>query len=260
MLVVIAIIGIVAAISVPAFNNMRKADAVSAATRQLLDDLNRARQLAISQRTTVYMVFVPFSFWDNNSFPNQTTFNSLSVNERNAAEKLYDKQLIGYNFVTLRNVGDQPGQYRARYFGEWRTLPDGIFVPLFKFFSVGGTRIYDPPLPAGPTQNTYDVYAFNYTNNIPFPTADSPSGIWLPYIAFDHLGQLVSGRDLDQDIIPVARGSVSASINPQTKLPVQGLPTLNETPPGNSTNAFTLIVVERLTGRAHVERQQISGN
>jgi hypothetical protein len=257
MLVVIAIIGIVAAVSVPAIKNMNKADAVAAATRQLLDDLNRARQLAISQRTTVYMVFVPQAFWTD------PAYNLLTANERIQAEKLYDKQLIGYNFVTLRNVGDQPGLPRVKYLEEWRLLPDGIFIPEFKFFpTISGAPVpvYDPPLPNLPTANIYNVYRFNYTNNIPFPSADAPAGIWMPYLAFNHLGQLVSGRDGGEEIIPIARGSASAAVNPQTKVPVQGVPTLTENPPGNSTNAFSLIVVDRLTGRARVERQQISGN
>jgi len=57
MLVVISIIGILAAITMPVVANFRKADSMLAATRQLQDDVERARMLAISQRTTVYMIF-----------------------------------------------------------------------------------------------------------------------------------------------------------------------------------------------------------
>ena len=53
MLVVIAIVGLLAAITVPAINSIKKSDAMVAATRQLLDDVGRARQLAISRHTTV---------------------------------------------------------------------------------------------------------------------------------------------------------------------------------------------------------------
>ena len=63
MLVVISILGILAALAVPALKNFGHADAMTAAAQQLLDDVARARQLAISQRTTVYMVFVPTNFW-----------------------------------------------------------------------------------------------------------------------------------------------------------------------------------------------------
>src|SRR5215510_15394996 len=63
LLVVIAIIGLLAALAVPVLNNFRP-NYTASATAQLLDAVSRARQLAISQRTTVYMVFVPTNFWN----------------------------------------------------------------------------------------------------------------------------------------------------------------------------------------------------
>jgi prepilin-type N-terminal cleavage/methylation domain-containing protein len=63
LLVVIAILGIMAGLTVPVLKNFAKSDATLGASRQLLDGVARARQLAISQRTTVYMVFVPQNFW-----------------------------------------------------------------------------------------------------------------------------------------------------------------------------------------------------
>src|SRR5687767_5007475 len=62
LLTVIAIIGIVVAITLPVLDNFRP-DPGATAARQLLDDLSRARQMAIAQRTTVYMVFVQTNFW-----------------------------------------------------------------------------------------------------------------------------------------------------------------------------------------------------
>ena len=62
LLTVITIMGIIAALSVPTLRGL-KPNAKVAATRQLLDAVGRARQLAISQRTTVYMVFLPTNFW-----------------------------------------------------------------------------------------------------------------------------------------------------------------------------------------------------
>ena len=54
----------------------------------------------------------------------------------------------------------------------------------------------------------------------------------------------------------LARGRVIHALD-VNKNPVQAVPTLEEVPPGNSTNsAFNLIVIDRLTGRAHVERQR----
>ena len=247
LLVVIAIIGIVAAISVPAFNNMRKSDAAAAATRQLQDDLARARQFAISRRTTVYMVFVPANYWNDPAF---TALNgTFTAEDRFAATNLMDKQLIGYNFVALRDVGEQPGRGRPRYLDEWRTLPEGTFVPTYKF----SARNFITPVQG------YLIPGMSVTNIIPFPRADtiSPSGFypWVPYIAFNHLGQLESG--LDVEAIPLARGTVTLPLDANKK-PYPGLPVFAEKPPGNSTNsAYTLVMVDRLTGRAHVERQKI---
>jgi len=251
MLVVIAIIGIVAAISVPAINNFRKADAVAAATRQLLDDMGRARQLAISQRTDVYMVFVPEDYWTD------PDFTGLPAADQALGDRLLDKQLTGYTFISQRNVGDQPGRNRPRYLEEWRTLPEGIFIPRYKFNPrnpANTVRITDPV-----SSQYYDVRPFDRTDTIPFPAADALSGsgrfVGLPYIGFNHLGQLIS--DEAEEIIPIARGSASAALDPVTKRATRNPPTLTETPPGNSTNAFSLIVVDRLTGRARVERQKI---
>ena len=64
---VIAILGILAAMTVPVLKNFAKSDATLGASRQLLDGVARARQLAISHRTTVYMVFVPTNFWTDSS-------------------------------------------------------------------------------------------------------------------------------------------------------------------------------------------------
>ena len=63
MLVVISILGILAALTVPALKNLGKSNAALGASRQMLDAVGRARQLAIANRTTVYMVFVPTNFW-----------------------------------------------------------------------------------------------------------------------------------------------------------------------------------------------------
>lgn len=251
---VIAVIGIVAAMSIPALKNMSKSDAVAAATRQMLDDVARARQFAISQRTTVYMVFLPNGFWTSTALTSAADVNAIS--------NLLSKQFVGYNFISLRNVGDQPGVNHPRYLDEWRALPEGMFIPEWKFLlpTANSLRIYDPPPPLASTQ-WYDVYGFTYTNSLPFPRADtpSPSGLYtqLPYIAFNNLGQLVSDRD--QEIIPLARGTVTEPLN-KDKQPYRNFATTEEKPPGNSTNAFTLIVIDRLTGRAHVESQKISGN
>ena len=252
MLVVIAVIGIIAAMSVPALKNMQKSDSAAAATRQMLDDVARARQFAISQRTTVYMVFVPQDFWNIPGFGAAL----FTTRERFEITNMLARQLIGYNFLTLREVGDQPGQFHPKYLTEWRTLPEGMFIASNKFYppAPGYFTIDDPPVPAATALPAFDVYGFNSVT-VPFPFADSTSyNLTMPCIAFDHLGQLVSGRD--EEIIPLARGKAVPPMD-ATKKPVFGLPSFTEVPDGNSSNAFNLVVIEKLTGRAHVERQKI---
>jgi prepilin-type N-terminal cleavage/methylation domain-containing protein len=253
MLVVIAIIGVVAAISVPALKNIQKSDAQAAATRLILDSVARARQFAISQRSTVCMVFAPADFWNVSGYAQASA--QFTPQERFAITNLLSKQLVAYNFVSVRSVGDQPGRGQPRYLDEWRTMPEGTFVPLFKFYPPvsGYTRISDPAPPL-PVQRQVDVYGF-LTNSIPFPLAESPTTFPVPCIVFNHLGQLDSPRD--EEIIPLARGTVAPALDPVNKRPVFGLPSMTERPAGNSTNAFTFIVIDRLTGRARVERQQI---
>jgi prepilin-type N-terminal cleavage/methylation domain-containing protein len=123
LLVVIAIIGIIAAIAAPTMNTF-KPNVIAAASRQLLDDVSRARQLAISQRTTVYMIFVPPDYWTDPSYA------SLPPHYQEEAKKLADRQFTGYTFVSLRSLGDQPGRSVPKYLGPWKTLPEGVTSPL----------------------------------------------------------------------------------------------------------------------------------
>jgi prepilin-type N-terminal cleavage/methylation domain-containing protein len=244
MLVVIAILGILAALTVPALKNFGKSSANIGASRQLLDGVARARQLAISQRTTVYMVFVPANFWViSGNFPNPW-WTSLTPAQTNAAVNLCGEQLSGYNFVALGAMGDQPGQHAWHYLGPWQTLPDGSFIALQKF---AGTNTIKDII----TGASYPISQFAYTNTIPFPTDTSASGVSLPYIAFDYRGQLVSGRD---EYIPLAHGSVLPAIDPNTRALQFGSPDVAESPPGNSTNiSYNIVHVNPLTGRAVLE-------
>ncbi len=264
MLVVISIIGILAAIAMPVVANFRKADSMLAATRQMQDDVERARMLAISQRTTVYMVFCPSNFWSD---PAYAALNSTP--EIAKANKLWDKQLQAYTFVTLRSVGNQPGQVNPRYLSEWRTLPQGAMIALFKFKPRGqpATLVTDPPWPATPTR-TFPVKGFDVTTDIPFPSPDAAphfatiagkkSYVALPYIAFNYLGQLLPPASqvvAEHEYIPLAKGNVNPALD-VNKIPQKLPPTVTEQPPGSSTNAFTLVHIEPLTGRARLEKQE----
>ena len=254
LLVVIAIIGILAAISMPVFKNLRATDAMSASTRQLLDDVARARQYAISQRTTVYMVFCPSNFWNDvlrTSGPNK--FPSLPQIEQDKAAKLNGKQLNSYTFVTLRSVGEQPGKSSPLYLQSWKALPEGAIIANWKFAArLPAFRVTDPL----DLNRTFDVKGFSVTNSIPFPSAEAAvlgaPYVSLPYIAFNHLGQLDSGED---EYIPLARGTVSYARD-ANKVPTQAAPNVAENPPGISTNAYSLVHIDWLTGRARLEKQE----
>ena len=227
-------------------------------------------QLAISRHTTVFVIFVPRGFY------NDAGFTGLPVLEQNKGSKLWDKQLIGYTFVTLRSVGEQPGGATPDYIGPWHTLPENTFIATNKFnLPATYTDVFDPPLPAAPTIRMYRVFGFARANDplnssspkIPFPSEDAfdpklsnRTFATVPYIAFNYLGQLVSGPAGRDEYIPLARGTVAHSRDPQTRVPRKALPELVENPPGNSTNAFNLIHIDRLTGRARLIHQEISGS
>jgi prepilin-type N-terminal cleavage/methylation domain-containing protein len=253
LLTVLAIAGILAALVVPALKNVGNGNATVSATQQLVDDVARARQLAISRHTTIYMVFVPTNFWEiSPGNPNSIWFNNLTPAQQTAATNLCDNQLTGYTFMADGEVGDQPGQHVWHYLAPWQNLPAGTFIAQQKF--VGSYTNIDSISGA-----TYPIYQFNYTNTIPFPTENSTNGVYLPYIAFNYLGQLTTaqlpaGRD---EYIPLARGSVLPAIVPATKTFQLNSPQVSENPPGNSTNIYNLIHIDWLTGRARVEQPKV---
>jgi len=242
LLMVIAIMGLLAAIALPSIRSM-KPNAKVAATRQLLDAVVHARQLAISQRTTVYMVFLSTNFWI--SVPAAQTTN---------VQPLLDKQLVGYAYVCLRSVGDQPGVQYPRYLSSWKTLPQGAFIPLAKFWP--GLTLTNTTLSPG---NPLFIPPFSTANNIPFPTENSPVNplVTLPYIAFNGTGQLVSGQSGQPELIPISEGSVGVVRDASTKVAQAQPAQVIELPPGNTTNNYSLVYIDRLTGRARVERRTV---
>ena len=255
--------GVLAAIALPSLRSL-KPNAAAAATRQILDAVTRARQLALSQRTTVYMVFVPPSFFSDPNYDKNWT-----AADRDAANSLLDRQMVGYNYVALRSVGDQPGVSYPQYLGQhWRTLPQGAFISGEKFLqylpgSSPVLRILTNGIPA------YQVYGFNFTNNIPFPLEQTaPAAIvngikrWvtLPYIAFNGMGQLVDGSGSPQvqpEFIPITEGNVSFPRDPATKAALPQPLALREVPAGNTTNNFNLVYVDQMTGRGRIEHLKV---
>jgi prepilin-type N-terminal cleavage/methylation domain-containing protein len=280
LLTVIAIIGIMAALLSPVLKNFSKPDVTVSATRQMLDDVARARALAISQRSTVYMVFIPTNFWSD---PFRTTvvngWTSLEagpvtpyVTTSMTATQAYGAQWNGYKIVSLRDVGDQPGRTHPKDLTGIRTLPNGAFIAPFKFTAPNFFQ-NPPPVPYPINRPDLLIYGFLMTNTIPFPTCDimtnnafvnllnlgSTHFVTLPYIAFNYLGQLTRGDGsvlpYDENI-PLDYGIMAPALDPKSKLPIQAIPSFEEIPPGNSTNiSYNLIHIDRLTGRARLERQ-----
>jgi prepilin-type N-terminal cleavage/methylation domain-containing protein len=252
MLVVITIIGLLSTIGLVAVKGMTKSNTMMAANRQLLDDFSYARQRAISDHTTVYVVFIP------PYIVNQTTY-PLTGNTAidNAITNLYTAQCTTYAMLSLRSVGDQPGTTSPHYLTAWRTLPNGVYIATNKFSMVGN-------------------YAPMFTNDVPFPFpfATNNAAYYLPYLSFNYLGQLVdsSGNLLNSsqhEFIQLVRGGVYYSAgNPP---PAEYLETpkgngyyagYNTTPALNNqvlpgAEAYDEIRIDPLTGKARVLHQDV---
>jgi prepilin-type N-terminal cleavage/methylation domain-containing protein len=241
MLVVITILGILAALTVPALKNIGKANAAASASRQLLDAVGRARQLAIANHTTVYMVFVPTNFW----VTQPSLWPWFTPAQKTELTNLCDMQLSGYAFVANGAAGDQPGQHAWHYLDQWRALPEGSFIASWKF----GPRTATTSVPDPAAGVSYAVRGFN-TAQIPFPaeTLAVPQAFLprFPCIAFNYLGQLTSGQD---EYIPLARGSVVPARDANRVFQFNSA-SVAEAPPGNSTSAFNIVKIDWLTGRA----------
>src|SRR5688572_23019639 len=121
LLVVMAIIGVLAAIGLPAMRGIGAGNDVSAAIRQLMDDLSYARLKAMNERTTVYVVFMsPQILQPNPAWS--------SLEQKKEVARHARLQFTSYALFTRRSLGDQPGADRPRYITDWRTLPQGTFI------------------------------------------------------------------------------------------------------------------------------------
>lgn len=279
LLAVLGIMALMAALAVPALKSIGRADAMTAATAQIMGDAARARQLAISQRTTVYMVFLPVNFWNNGAYNSVATinnwWNNLPAAQRTAVTNLCDKQLTGYALLAYGAVGDQPGNHQWHYLSPWQSLPEGVFIVTNKFYDpYQYSVVATPKSPVSsvssplfgqwnqdhPHLDRNSVYAFTNVA-VPFPVEGAPS-LSLPYIAFNYLGQLtlqsLTPQPLQQDeYIPLVRGSVAAAVDPNTKEFQLSPPQVTESPPGNGTNAYNIVHIDWLTGRALPEQPKL---
>jgi hypothetical protein len=180
-------------------------------------------------------------------------------------------QLAGYTFMAYGAVGDQPGQQQWHYLAPWQSLPDGTYIPMWKFYNPNATTAvpyfnFSDPVNASAY---FNINPFATNNTFPFPTQDATNNfVVLPYIAFNYLGQLTtpSGQLFtpqlqngigDQDYtgsgvdIPLAQGSVVYGKDGTTRMLEVGSPQITENPPGNTTNiSYNIVHIDPLTGRA----------
>jgi prepilin-type N-terminal cleavage/methylation domain-containing protein len=227
MLVVLVIIGILAALALPHIRGNLESRAIDAASRQVLEDLSFARQKAISQRSTVAVVFIPKDVIGLNY--NSPIFGN---DERDAVKRLQSGAYTEYAIYAFRRVGEQPGQRSSGYITEWKILPEKTFF----------------------ASNQFDFGTLR-RDKFPFPFSSSVNSADLPYIAFDSEGRSIEvkspltgggipGEDVDLEI---ARGAILFVRKADGAIDDTSFQ-MQEIPPFNATQ--NVVHVDALTGRA----------
>jgi len=137
LLVVVAIMAILIGVAVPAFQGTGRGSKVRTALFQINSHFNLARQMAITTRQDVYILFP-----DNGLAYNDTT--------------------RGHAYSAYAVYGERDG-----YIGEWRRLPPGVvFNDIFK---PNSDTIATQP------RNVFLQTNTNYLKNVPFPNNSSPT-------------------------------------------------------------------------------------
>lgn len=152
MLVVIVIVGIMLALTIPAVTTMMKASGVSVATRQVSNTLGLARQLAITQRIYARVVF-----------PYDTT----PPIPAGSADMLYRS----YAVMTNR---DNTTTANWRYASKWEYLPVGVVFPN-NVAALAAGALNDPN-------------SLNRQLGLPFPNTVVAPATTLAYIEFGPTG------------------------------------------------------------------------
>lgn len=256
LLMVLTIIALLASMAWPRGSGFAKSNTMIAATRQLMDDVALARQKAISMRSPVYVVFV------NGIATNQDfliPFRAMQDKTlRKQVTNLFGGQYTTYALYTTKNVGDQPGNSHPRYLTPWKTLPQGTFVAMSKF------AVYNPEddlLDRGFAIYNSDQYNSSRPKFL-FPSTDSPKTFPLPYICFNSQGQLISdiskSGNYNDVYIPLASGSIFYPRNTDGSFALNQAASVLETPYNNSISNYNRIHISWATGRAKLERPEIS--
>lgn len=204
LLIVIGIIGLLAATSVPAIRSLTQSHGISAAHRQVQDDLTIARQLALNGRRTVYMVFVPPTMRSHFDQIRHYETEPQRTRDLRRLTNLVNGQFTAYALFTKRTAGDQPGRGTPVYLSEWKQLPEGMLFQTNKFddlkdeWLAKADKVLDTnrPLP-------YALFPFPAANSLPAR---------LPYIAFSPKGQLAYEEArppvLAGEAVALTRGSI----------------------------------------------------
>ncbi len=252
LIVVIAIIGFIAALALPHVPGIGQANSMTTATRQLLDDVAYARQRAMVNRSTVYMVFLPPMFWTNSYYQNPPQ--GYQIPSGSQVTNLIAHQYAAYALVSLSSVGDQPGRHYPRFITDWKTLPSGVFIAPFEFNlpSYDYTNLYTTNTLSGVI---YDNVVYGWrTNYFTFPSLSGPNTqIPLPYIAFTPQGSLTT--QFTNQYIALARGSILYPTD-TNGIPLYQPPIVSENPPNNDANNPNLIQIDWLTARATLVQNQ----
>jgi len=211
-----------------------------------------ARQRAIADHTTVYVVFVPPTVINASQFPTTDPILGASI------QQLYGGQYTTYALLSLRMISDQPGRPTPHYLTAWRTLPEGVFIPSNKFL-VDFTTPYYPYIVRKFATN---YFPFPFVTNNAVPPYAIPGGVppVLPYIGFDYLGHLITGQD---ETIPLTHGSIFYARDANGHF-INQPPDVQERPatntvysPNYNNNSYNQIHIDWLTGRARVEKPEL---
>jgi prepilin-type N-terminal cleavage/methylation domain-containing protein len=279
LLVVLAIIGTLVTLSMPAFKGFGQSNTLAAAERQLIDDLGLARQYAIKNRATVYMVFLATNALPQgaNASASRVTFGQLYDQVRNLNSKLseraYTKTLYaltnafasvysGYAIYAESSLGEQPGNLKRRYLTEWRTLPDGVVFPPEMAGYLPAGQFVTAQYPGQLDRLPLAKVPFPFVDRFDDLKAEIPE-VWLPYVAWDATGQLRPhpDRGLVDQYLSIGLGSVMHPRQPLANSKSPGPYDLTrdidaiETPRDNHTNSIYRIAA--LTGRAKLYKPEV---
>ncbi len=270
---VLAIIGALAAVTVPAFKGFGQSNSFTTGQRQMIDDLGFARQVAIKSRSTVYVLFAPTNAHLQQPLflsLNATTYGSFPREALSTLTNVVLGQYASYALYAQRKVGEQPGVDRPRYITEWKTLPQGVIFPKEMFLGA------DPAVKL-PVEKRVQHLA---QRGFPFPVVlkdqllTEQMTLWggpdklpqLPFIAFDPTGRIsdqtyaglqgpkgeaiLPGADV---VIGVAPGSVLMQRDTNSVVMLGGGDVV-EAPRFGYTNG--LIRISYYTGRARLVKNQ----